>query len=152
MVRTVRRTGETYEVLGQEIAKARGKMRQQDLADRAGIADQTTLSDYERGRSRIPLDVLAAIEQALDLRRGELLVRAGIVAADIAPTSTGTEAAITSDPELDDVGRELLLNVLEFVRGKSVVNRFSDEEREEAAWRAERGERRIREARQATPS
>lgn len=112
-----------YERLGAEIRRARGTMRQQDLADAAGIPDperpdQTRVSAYELGRGRIPLDAVCRIEEALEMDRGELLVKAGVVSPSSVPVLTGTESAIGADAALDDSAKEMLLGVYRYVAGR----------------------------------
>jgi transcriptional regulator with XRE-family HTH domain len=72
---------EFAKAIGAAIAAARvtaGLPTQQDLASLIG-AHTSAVSRYETGRSRPPDDVLIRIEEALGLRRGQILVEAGLV-------------------------------------------------------------------------
>lgn len=69
-----------YVRLGQEIASLRGAkgLTQRQLGDLIGES-QTTISDYEKATSRVPLYIVVAIEDALGEPRGLLLREAGYV-------------------------------------------------------------------------
>lgn len=69
--------------------------------------DQSVISRWENeSPGRAPdLDDLAALEDALDLPRGGLLVRSGFVAEVVS-----VELAVMTDQRLDDQGRQLLIN------------------------------------------
>lgn len=97
-----------YAAIGAEIRHARGKRTAESLGD-AIDKDQTSISNYERGRGRVALDVLWAIEDELDLQRGQLQVKAGAIAANIVPTNTPVEQAIRDDPRLDDNAKDVVL-------------------------------------------
>lgn len=95
-----RRTEEAQELarrLGVCIKTARGERTQAWLAEAIGAGDQSTVSDYEVGRSRVNLDQVVAIEDALGLHRGQLLVASGYV-----PEVQNAEDAIKLDPNLTD--------------------------------------------------
>lgn len=83
-------------------------MSQADLAS-ATRTNQTTISQYERAVTRPSLDTVVALEEALGLRRGSLLVAAGYVEVG-APVTV--EDAIREDPGIDDIAREYLLALL----------------------------------------
>lgn len=130
-----------YDALGHAIQRARkaAKRTQQSVADAAGIADQTTLSDYERGRSRIPLDVLRRIEAALDLTPGQLLIDSELVAAKQVPVNTSTQQAINDDHDLDEDAKHTMLFAYDYCVRVSVVDR--DTPSPEAVTRAVEAER-----------
>jgi HTH-type transcriptional regulator, cell division transcriptional repressor len=91
--------------LGPAIRDARSAagLSQLALADRAELLDQPAISHWENG-TRIPsLEELSALEGALELSRGALLLAAGFV------ETVGVEMAIAGDPNLDSLHRELLV-------------------------------------------
>lgn len=98
-----------YERLGAVIREVRGKRTQRWLADAAEV-DQTTLSYYELGKSRIPLDFVQRVEEVLGLEHGEILVRAGLVSPSLMRDreETATATAIATDPDLEDEARDLM--------------------------------------------
>jgi transcriptional regulator with XRE-family HTH domain len=108
---------DVYDALSREAGRARRAAgRTQGWLAAEIETDQQTLSDYERGRTRIPLHVVGKIERALNLGKGELLLRAGLVSREAVPAETSTESAIRQDPALDDVAREVMLHVYDFAR------------------------------------
>lgn len=70
-------------------------MSQTELAKSIGLK-QNTISDWENGISLPTLDQVRALEDALDLPVGGLLLNAGYVETD------GIEAAIRADEALGD--------------------------------------------------
>lgn len=104
-----------YTALGAEIRRVRGNKTAAHLADEID-RDQTTVSNYELGKGRIPLDAVWAIEDACNLARGELLVRAQLIAPEHIPVETTVEAAIEADVELDRLDREALKAVYKVAR------------------------------------
>lgn len=81
--------------IGTAIRIRRGKMSQTELAKSIGLK-QNTISDWENGISLPTLDQVRALEDALDLPVGGLLLNAGYVETD------GIEAAIRADEALGD--------------------------------------------------
>lgn len=117
--RTDREAERLYQRLGAEIEKAfttRG-WSQRQLGDAIGEA-QTTVSDYKQAKVRVPLDVVVAIEDALGLTRGELLIDAGYVDVD----ALATTLAIERDLALDDGFRQLLLDLYRFAVERSATD------------------------------
>jgi transcriptional regulator with XRE-family HTH domain len=94
--------------IGEAIRSVRGEMKQAPLADLLGV-DQSTFSGWESGRYMAPLHLLPAIEEACGVRRGAILRRVDLVEDSI-------EAAIASDPALDDRGRNAVASYYRFVR------------------------------------
>lgn len=90
--------------LGRAIRDARklAKLTQDDLAALLQTT-QATLSRWELG-DVLTLDQVCAIEDALRLTRGHLLVAAGYV-----PLGTSTEDVVRLDPGLDALDKEALL-------------------------------------------
>jgi transcriptional regulator with XRE-family HTH domain len=78
---------------------------QEELAERTGIPQQT-ISRLARGESSPKFQHLVAIEEACDRPRGWILTQAGFVT----PATTVTEA-IALDPDLDDKGRQILMDL-----------------------------------------
>jgi transcriptional regulator with XRE-family HTH domain len=97
-----------YRDVGEAIRSVRGAMSQDELASRIG-KDQRTLSGYESGRVRVPLDVIVAIAEKCEVRASTILGRAGIV-------EVNTEAAIESDPTLTPFKRKSVLNFYRYTR------------------------------------
>lgn len=97
-----------YRRIGEAIRSVRGEMSQDALAEAIG-RDQRTLSGYELGRGRIPLDVIIEIETACGVRRGAILREAGLVEDSV-------EAAIESDPALTAFGRRTVLGFYRYTR------------------------------------
>jgi len=96
--------------------KRAGARTQADLGDRVGVT-QGTVSRWELGE--LPdLDQLVAIENALGLARGELLVAAGY-----APATTPVAEAIRADTTLaDDIDREAMLELYRVLRTRPLVD------------------------------
>lgn len=84
---------------------------QTKLAEAVGV-EQTRISYWELGKNRVPLESLVGLETVLGLRRGELLIRAGIVELDPA---YDVESAIAADPHLAEPTKAL---ILAFYRGE----------------------------------
>lgn len=99
-----------YDAVGREIRRARGGRTQTWLGDAIG-ADQGTISDYEVGRTRVPLHVIMQIEQALGLGKGELLAKAEVVDPEQVPIETTTVAAIRQDPDLMDDQKRVMVDL-----------------------------------------
>ncbi len=102
-----RRSGEAEELarrVGARIRAERGSRTQAWLAGAIGVGDQSTISDYEVARTRLTLDQVVAIEDALGLARGRLL-------EDIyVPRERTTTETIELDPDLvDEFDRQALL-------------------------------------------
>lgn len=74
-----------------------------DMARRLGIG-QATMSRYVSGEVEPSLDVIWALEQHLQLAPGDLLRAAGYV-----EDRMGVVRAITTDPALDERGRQALI-------------------------------------------
>lgn len=96
-----------------------------------GMADLTKvsnayLSQVERGLHQPSLRVLQAIAVALNIPTDKLLAQAGMTAPSPEPSSeesTGTEAAIRSDPLLAQEEREALLRIYRsFVDGRAAAS------------------------------
>lgn len=83
-------------------------MTQSQLADLIE-GEQTTLSDYENARSRVPLHVLPQIEGACGVRAGTILRLAGLVEDSV-------DAAIEADPALTPFGRRTVLGFYQYTR------------------------------------
>lgn len=83
----------------------KGRKTQDELAVATGFG-QSTLSQWENGRSMPDLDQLRAIEEACGRPRGWIALQAGYVAG-----LTKIEDAIAMSPDLDDVGRDIVLKV-----------------------------------------
>lgn len=98
-----------YGRLGAEIARARQQhgMSQTDLGGAIGRS-QRQVSAYESGESATPIHVVTAIERALRLTGGSLLIGAGIVDEVV----DGLDA-IRSDPRLDELDRGNLVYLYE---------------------------------------
>lgn len=93
--------------VGRAIRRARSASKlsaQQALADVLGV-EQTTVSKWERGEVLAELPQIMAVERALGLERGTILVLAGLVT--LAPGQT--ERSLLSDPNLTDESRAALL-------------------------------------------
>ena len=91
--------------VGQAIraARARAALTQEQLAARLEDVRQADISYWERGARPIELQAIPKIEAALGLRRGELLLAAGLVEPE------GVERAILADPGLDPLRKSLLV-------------------------------------------
>lgn len=76
------------EALGAAIRRARAESSQEDLGIRLGVP-QTTISRWERGTVDLGVETIRALEEALGLARGELLIAGGFV-ADV-PEGEGRE-------------------------------------------------------------
>jgi transcriptional regulator with XRE-family HTH domain len=94
-------------------ARRRAGTRQVDLGPRIGVT-QATVSRWEQGE--LPsLDQVVAIEDALGLARGELLVAAGY-----APATAPLAEAIRADTTLaDDIDREAMLELYRVLRTRT---------------------------------
>jgi transcriptional regulator with XRE-family HTH domain len=103
---------------------------QRQMADLSlrGMAELTKvsnayLSQIERGLHQPSLRVLQAIAEALNIPADTLLAQAGVMSrsADRSePPTSGTEAAIRSDPALTPEEREALLRIYRsFAEGRS---------------------------------
>ena len=109
--------------LSTAVRSARGQLTQTELAQRVGVT-QAALSMWETGRTTLSLDHVSAIERALNLPDGYLLVAAGYVDAEQltasgeprvaevelplhAATTTGvrTTSELTPSPRRSDRGR-----------------------------------------------
>jgi transcriptional regulator with XRE-family HTH domain len=82
-----------------------GRLKQEELAERTGIPQQT-ISRLARGDSSPKFQHLAALEDACGRPRGWILVKAGIVA-----NVTTVPEAIALDPDLDDKARQILMDL-----------------------------------------
>src|SRR4051794_23476468 len=82
-----------------------GRLKQDELAERSGIPQQT-ISRLAVGESSPKFWHLIAIEDACERPRGWILVQAGLV--DL-PTSV--PEAVAMDPKLDDGQRRIVLDV-----------------------------------------
>jgi transcriptional regulator with XRE-family HTH domain len=92
----------------QRLAK---RLSLRELAARTNVSN-AYLSELERGLHEPSLSVLRAIASALDASLGSMLVRAGVLdARDESPHVCDTEAAIESDPALNEPQRIALLSV-----------------------------------------
>lgn len=85
-----------YRRVGEAIRETRGVMTQSQLADLIE-GEQTTLSDYENARSRVPLHVLPQIEEACGVRAGTILRRAGLVDDDVEAVLESTSTLLPED-------------------------------------------------------
>lgn len=88
--------------IGNAIRDARGARSQEQLAADLGHR-QGTISRWERGAETPDVESLTRIEAALGLRRGELLLAAGLVEPE------GVEREILADPGLDPLSKSLLV-------------------------------------------
>ena len=102
--------------------------RQMAALSLRGMAELTKvsnayLSQIERGLHQPSLRVLQAIAEALNIPADTLLAQAGVVyrpADQSEPPTSGTEAAIRSDPALTPEEREALLRIYRsFAEGRS---------------------------------
>jgi transcriptional regulator with XRE-family HTH domain len=78
---------------------------QVEVARRIGV-DQTVLSKWELGRLLVALDDVERIEDALRLRPGGLLIRAGLVEL----AANRTEGALEADPFISIEDKRALLH------------------------------------------
>jgi transcriptional regulator with XRE-family HTH domain len=90
-----------------------------ELADRTNVSNPY-LSQIERGLHEPSVRVLNAIAHALNLSAETLLAQAGLSSSKKTERGTATtEAAIKSDPLLDDGQKEALLAVYQsYIAGK----------------------------------
>lgn len=104
-----------YVQLGAEIGALRSgrDLTQRQLGELIGES-QTTVSDYEKGVSRVPLYVVVAIEDALGEPRGSLLRSAGYV---IDPVDV--IGAVRQDQSLSPRYRDEVISYYEYVRERS---------------------------------
>lgn len=93
-------------------AREASGLTQRRLADMLGVS-QPTVHDWERDREPT-LDQIVQLEEAFELRRGDLLRLAGYV-ADAVPTP---EQAIRADRSLKSDARQALLGVLRAYRSR----------------------------------
>lgn len=93
--------------LGPTIRQARqdARLTQVQLAGALGV-EQTRLSRWELSKSTPGLLDVVRIEDALELRRGDLLIRAGLVELPV----LDAERAIEADPVIADESRSVLLH------------------------------------------
>lgn len=82
----------------------KGRLTQDELATKASLG-QSTLSQWENGRSTPDPNQLRTIEEACDRPAGWILIQAGYV-ADV----TTIPEAIAVAPELNDMTRRALLD------------------------------------------
>lgn len=103
-----------YVRLGTEIAQVRAAqgLTQGQLGELIGES-QTTVSDYETAKSRVPLYIVVAIEDALGLPRGFLLRAAGYVAEPVDVAEALRQAPLTQRY------RDEVLSYYEYVRERS---------------------------------
>lgn len=99
--------------VGRAIRHARGTLTQTELGDRLAdhlgeVVPQTTISRWESGVVSIDLEVLRAVELALDLLPGTLFCNAGYVPVDF-DVEDG-EALLRVDPNIDDSLRDTALS------------------------------------------
>jgi transcriptional regulator with XRE-family HTH domain len=80
----------------------KGRARQEDLAEWLGVG-QPTVSRWARGEVVPSVHEIAALEDALGLRRGWILIASGFV-----DPASDVEGAIDLDPVLSDDSRHLL--------------------------------------------
>lgn len=90
--------------IGRAVREARAGRPQKELADRAGIG-QDTWSQVETGKNEPKLSTLDRMAQALGMTLGALLLRAGAI--DLADRIT-LEDMISRDPGLSEDSRDLL--------------------------------------------
>lgn len=83
----------------------KGRLTQDELASKASIG-QSTLSQWENGRSTPDANQLRGIEEACDRPAGWILIQAGYV-SDVATVPE----AIAVAPELEDGERQILMDV-----------------------------------------
>lgn len=83
-----------------------GRLTQDELAAKASIG-QSTLSQWENGKSTPDLNQVRAIEDACGRPRGWIAVQAGYV--EVSTLKTAIEVA----PELDDQARSIMLDALD---------------------------------------
>lgn len=96
-----------------ELMARRGDISQQSLADRLGVT-RASINDWRRGRAIPAPATIFAIEQALDIRPGELSRTLGYLPLDAEEKrATTVLEAIAVDPDLNDEGRRLLRIVYE---------------------------------------
>lgn len=89
--------------LGQALRAVREPLlTQQQLAAKTG-GKQNTISDWEHDKNEVGVTELAAIEDALDVRRGTVLRLAGFV------VDTSIEELIESDPTLPPRSKPAIL-------------------------------------------
>jgi transcriptional regulator with XRE-family HTH domain len=107
--RRAERRDEIAAALGSAMREARMDRHesQVDVARRLGV-DQTLLSKWELGRVMPDFEDVELIESGLQLRRGWLLLQAGLVEL----THDDTEAAILSDPFITAEGKTVLIRIL----------------------------------------
>ncbi len=91
--------------IGDALRRARtaNGVAQDALAPQVGVT-QGAVSGWEQGRSEPSLDQIGALEKALGLRRGQLLIEAGYVDANV----SSVEAAIDLTDELQPAFKQAL--------------------------------------------
>jgi len=97
------------ERVGGAIAKARKArdISQTQLGEAIGEA-QATVSDYELGKTTVPIPVVVKIQHALDLGDGALFV-----ASDLVPEAKDILDLIRRDPTITDDRRDLIIEIYE---------------------------------------
>lgn len=85
-------------------------LSQQALSAATGI-DQSLISKYARGATQPPLDALVKVDEACGQPRGHVLRLAGYV-----QDSIDIEAALASDPALDQEGRDMVVRLYRILR------------------------------------
>ena len=98
---------------GSAIRHARGELTQSELGERLAPylgepVPQTTISRWESGTITLDLEVLHALELALELQPGTLFHNAGYVSLDLGLKDG--EALLHVDPNIDDSLRETALS------------------------------------------
>jgi transcriptional regulator with XRE-family HTH domain len=94
---------------GRAIRHARGELTQSELGERLGpylgeAVPQTTISRWESGSVTLDVEVVHALELALDLDPGTLFHNAGYVPLEL--DATDGEALLHVDPNIDDSLRD----------------------------------------------
>jgi len=98
---------------GRAIRHARGDLTQTELGERLAphlgeSVPQTTISRWESGGVSLDLEVLHAIELALDLQQGTLFHNAGYVPIELG--AKDGEALLHVDPNIDDSLRDTAIS------------------------------------------
>lgn len=118
--------------LGETIYKVRtgADLEQTELAEKAGTV-QPRISDLEGSPEHLErlLDTIAAIDRACGLALGTILRRAGYVSDEI-----DLPAAILSDPDLDEDGREFVAHAYDFARRHGHVVTGMSPSEDHRAW------------------
>ncbi len=97
--------------IGAAIRRRRGTMSQSVLAAQVGV-NQSTVSQWELGTMALPIGSLLALERALGLEPGDLLVTAGLVA-----DTPSVPTAIRADVSLSDDDQAVLVRLYSALSG-----------------------------------